>query len=251
MGFSGRNNWHFIQFKNKGRGRTRGFWIFFIAFIQKRGTNGIGKKELLRIDDKFKVYNKLNEVFIKNIIQIRKDWLAISAHNRNYFIIEVDTDKASKIYSFETYEEAEVKYFEKFKESQESNFVLTHIEKPNFKRLCIAYASYVLTKHDYLKDWNDLTVDVLKESIENENNQDLIFFEEYTKRNLDDQIKLIRSEINELKKYNKSTEVNKEGFDEWLEDIKEQLAEVQTLLDSRENAKGDSKRGLIKKILGI
>jgi hypothetical protein len=37
------------------------------------------------------------------------------------------------------------------------NFVLTHAEKPNFKRICIAYASYMLVNHDYLEDWNEFT----------------------------------------------------------------------------------------------
>jgi ppGpp synthetase/RelA/SpoT-type nucleotidyltranferase len=227
------------------------FEKFLLLFSNKNNLSNSEKKELLKIDDKFKVYNKLNEVFVKNHIQIRMDWLKISNQNNNYFIIEVDAEKTSKIYSFNTYEKAEENYFNKFKENNNSNFVLTHIEKPNFKRLCIAYASYVLIKHDYLNDWNEFTSDVLKESIDKNNKIDLHFFKNYTKRNLDDQMALIKSELDEAKKYKETSEIDTKGFEEWVNEIKENLEKVTNLAMKRANANGKSKKGFIQKLLGI
>ena len=227
------------------------FEKFLLLFSNKNNLSNSEKKELLKIDDKFKVYNKLNEVFVKNHIQIRMDWLKISNQNNNYFIIEVDAEKTSKIYSFNTYEKAEENYFNKFKENNNSNFVLTHIEKPNFKRLCIAYASYVLIKHDYLNDWNEFTSDILKESIDKNNKIDLHFFKNYTKRNLDDQMALIKSELDEAKKYKETSEIDTKGFEEWVNEIKENLEKVTNLAMKRANANGKSKKGFIQKLLGI
>jgi len=224
---------------------------FLLLFSRKQELSIPEKKELLKIDDKYKIYHKLNEAFVRNKYKIRKDWLAISSLNNSYFIIEVDAEKTSKIYSFTSYEEAENNYFKKFKESNNSNFVLTHIEKPKFRRLCIAYASYVLVKHDYLDDWNKFTIDILKESIEQNNDEDLHYFKEYTKRNLDDQIILIKNELNEYKDYKKNSEHDYEGFKEWLEEIDERLVKLTNLNKKSITARGNSKKNFIQKLLGI
>lgn len=231
--------------------RHPNFEKFLLLFSRKNDLSNIEKKELLRIDNKFKVYNKLNEVFVKNHIQIRMDWLKISNQNNNYFIIEVDKEKTSKIYSFNSYEIAEENYFNKFKENNNSNFVLTHIEKPNFKRLCIAYASYVLIKHDYLDDWNKFTFDILRESIHKNNKEDLRFFKDYTKRNLDDQMSLIKSELEEVEKYKETSEVDTAGFEEWVNEIQEKLLRVADLAIKQADANGKTKKGFIQKLLGI
>ncbi|TRX70359.1 hypothetical protein [Carboxylicivirga sp. M1479] len=123
------------------------------------------KKEVIELDEKYKIHSKFNEVFIKNHRNIRDEWFYHIGKNNNFFIIEVDSNKSSSISSYCSYENAESIYFEKFKQNEQSNFVLTHIEKPNFKRVCIAYASYVLINHDYLKDWYKIAKDVINHSL--------------------------------------------------------------------------------------
>ncbi len=206
------------------------------------------KKEVIKIDDKYNVHSKLNEVFIKNHVKIRREWLEISPNKNPYFIIEVDENKTSKISSFSSYEIAENEYFEKFKISHNSNFVLTHIEKPNFKRLCIAYASYVLIKHDYLNDWNKYTSDILKQLINRKDFDQIKYFGEYTKRNLKEQLRLIESEFEEISNYRNENGDDYEGYNEWMDEIKERVRDLTKI--AIEQTQNKKRRSLWEKMFG-
>jgi ppGpp synthetase/RelA/SpoT-type nucleotidyltranferase len=184
------------------------------------------KREVITIDDKHKVHSKFNEVFIKNNTKIRMDWFGHIGKKNNFFIIEVDKNKTSNISSFETYEVAENTYFEKFKLKNQSNFVLTHIEKPNFKRVCIAYASYVLINHDYLNDWYKLAKDILNDLILSKNSKDAEKYKLYIQNNLTEQLDLLKKEVKEIREYRKDETHNLDGYEEWLEEIKERLVDI-------------------------
>jgi len=136
----------------------------------------IQKKEIIDIDAKYNIYKILNEVFLKNNISIRKSWLALSQTIDNfYFIIEVDANKKSNIISIKDYIEAEAKYFKMFLTNKTSNFVLTFIENPNYKKICIAYSSYILIKHDYLEDWSAFAKDIINEEKSNSSKSQMIY----------------------------------------------------------------------------
>lgn len=206
------------------------------------------QKELIKIDDKYNVHSKLNEVFIKNHVKIRKDWLGISPNKNPFFIIEVDENKSSNISSFQSYEIAETEYFKKFKVTSNSNFVLTHIEKPNFKRLCIAYASYVLIKHDYLNDWNKYTSDILDELVEKKDFEQIKYFKNYTQNNLQEQLRLLESELSEISKYQEENSSDIEGYNEWILEIKDRVADVTRIVIER--SKDKKKKNLWDKMFG-
>lgn len=202
------------------------------------------KKEVISIDDKYKVHSKFNEVFIKNNAKIRMDWFRHIGKENNYFIIEVDKNKMSNISSFESYEIAETTYFEKFKLKDKSNFVLTHIEKPNFKRVCIAYASYVLINHDYLNDWYKLAEEVLNKLIEQKQNKEAEEYKLYIQNNLKEQLALLKNEITELSEYKKDESHNLDGYEEWLEEIKERLVDITKIAIEQTTNEKDKNRWL-------
>lgn len=191
------------------------------------------KAEIIKIDSVNNIYNKLLSVFLSNHLSIRKDWLALREFkDNNFFIIEVDKDNKSTILSFKRYEDAEDVYFKMFLNNSESNFVLTHIEKPNFKRICTAYASYILTRHNYLDDWNYYVRDVLSEDLKNGNHKKITELGEFIKRNLDDRLAVLNSEIMFI-----STEINglsedksvPIGIEEWNEEIQDRIRNVEEL----------------------
>ncbi|WP_051941672.1 nucleotidyltransferase family protein [Maribacter forsetii] len=209
-------------------------------FLQSRIDNlsFIEKKEVINIDKKYKVHSKFNEVFIKNNKKIRMDWFCHIGKENNFFIIEVDKNKTSNISSFESYKVAEATYFEKFKLKKQSNFVLTHIEKPNFKRVCIAYASYVLINHEYLNDWYKIAVEVLNQLIESRDNQQAQVYKNYIKDNLKEQLDLLKNEIKEINEYKKDETYSLDGYEEWLEEINEKMVDItKVAVEQTTNAK--------------
>lgn len=225
------------------------FEKFLLLLSEKEVLSLSQIKELIQIDGKNNIHSKLNEVFIKNHVKIRRDWMGISANRNNYFIVEVDENKASNISSFESYEEAEHTYFEKFKYNSNSNFVLTHIEKPNFNRLCIAYASYVLIKHDYLNDWNRFTKNILDDCIKRKAHQQVQYYSNYIQRNLEDQMRLLDNELSEIEKYRNENSNDLEGFNEWLGEIKYRVREIAKIAIEH-SSYAEKKNNVWRKIFG-
>lgn len=195
----------------------------FLLLLSRKNTLTIKDKvRIIEIDKNNSIYLKLNEVFVQNHLQVRKDWVGLSNLSNSYFIIEVDSEKKSNLISFQSYKSAEEKYFKMFGEKNKSNFVLTHVEKPNFKRVCIAYASYMLVNHDYLEDWNEFTKDIIMDNTIKKSQSNFDYFSEYIRRNLKDQFNLVKSEISEYNSYSDKEEKN-DGLNEWLNEIQEKM----------------------------
>jgi len=220
----------------------------FLLLLSDKSNLGIPQKqEMIGIDNKHSLHSKLNEVFIKNHVKIRKDWLTISPNQNPYFIIEVDSNKTSNIYSYSNYETAEKVYFEKFKENNESYFVLTHLEKPNFNRLCLAYASYVLIKHDYMNDWSKFTSDLIEYFIEKEDYNNIKFYRNYIQRNLTLQLDLLSNDFKEMEDYKNQNTLDYSEYEEWFDELKTRLGEIMKIVTERQN---DKKRSFWSKMLG-
>ena len=203
--------------------------------IDKDLLNISQKAEIIRIDSELGIYNKLLAVFLNNNLSIRKDWVKLrESGDNNYFIIEVDSSNKSNIISFKDYEEAEKIYFKMFLNNTESNFVLTHIEKPTFNRICTAYSSYVLTRHNYLDDWSSFVRDLISEDLKNGQYKKLSEVEEFIKRNLKDRLSILTSEIaylnEEINNVPESENLTEfQWMTEWNEEISERFKNVEDL----------------------
>ncbi len=111
----------------------------------------IGEKyEIFRILRDRKYFEKLSEVFSKNYLIVRKQWLKFETKtNHKYFLIEVDNNTPS-IKSYPTFEEAENEYFELYRAKAHTNIVLTYLQNHSYELLATAYANYILTFHSFL-----------------------------------------------------------------------------------------------------
>lgn len=222
------------------------FEKFLFLFSKKENLAYSQIVELLKIDSKFDINKRLNEVFLKNHSRVRRDVSKANGGTNNYFIIEVDENKVSRISSFKSYEIAENQYFEKFKELSSSHFVLTVIEKPNFKRLCIAYASYVLIKHDYLEDWNHFIDVIIEKSKRERKFRRERDFRNYKRENLQEQLKILKTEVKEIRQYQKENSEDVYGYAEWSFELKQRINQVQNQLYTLD--KEESKLSLWDKI---
>ncbi|WP_408033069.1 RelA/SpoT domain-containing protein [Tenacibaculum xiamenense] len=225
------------------------FKKFLSLFSNKSRLKISQKEELINIDRKYEIYKTLNEIFIKNYMKLRSDWLAINSNKNPYFILEIDDNKTSHINSYSEYETAEKAYFNKFKEQSNSNIVLIHIEKPNFKKLSIAYKSYLLIKHDYMNDWDKLTSDILDHYMKKETHDKIIFYKEYIQHNLSFQIDLLNNEFKKEKKSKNKADYSE--YEEWFYDLEEKLLEIQKIVPEEQvEIKEEKKRNFWSKMFG-
>ena len=226
--------------------------FLYLLSLQKNKLSIAEKKSIIDVDKKYEIYPLLNSVFIKNHISIRKSWIKLSETIDNYyFIIEVDEEKKSNIISINNYKDAEEKYFKMFITETPSNFVLAYIERPNFKKICVAYASYMMVKHDYLNDWSDFVKDIIDYDLKSKKKESFNLYKDYFRRNLDNQIELISNEILEVKEHMNVNKGNYSfGVTEWLDELKERNNICSKFNDEIKELKKTQDKGLWSKIFG-
>lgn len=115
--------------------------------------------------DKTDFISKLSNTFRKNNNEVKKRW-SRQKKSHSFFLIEVSKKEIPTLNSFRTFKEAEEEYFKRYKESPNANIVLTSIRKPNFKQISIAYANYILSYHNFIKDIKPILKEMAREAIE-------------------------------------------------------------------------------------
>jgi len=125
-----------------------------MLFLLSKGINRLDENELsefFKIVKNKSFVDKVNDVFVKNSLEVRKQWSSIEKKfNYSFYLISVDQENKSTIESYRTFIDAEEKYFEKFKEHPDNNIVLTHISDAKFEQISKAYSNYTLTRHSFI-----------------------------------------------------------------------------------------------------
>lgn len=186
------------------------------------------KKEISRIIKQYNYFEKLSEVFSRNYIKVRRQWFEIeSKSNHKFFLIETSKDDVPKIDSFKTINEAEENYFNVYKSRQNANIVLTHLQRPNYNQISIAYSNYILTFHSFLTECYEILESLIVESLEKK--QYLEYFKIFNLYNslVFNHIKNLMSEVREIETYNEEQK-NRKNRDkrkerEWISDIQKQV----------------------------
>ena len=128
------------------------------------------KHYVFNVLNDYKYFKKLNEVFIGNFLEVRKQWVLLeSKGNHKYFLIEVSKDNKPKLTSYPTFEKAEDAYFNLYKTNNSSNIVLTYIQNHSFELLAKAYANYVLTSHTFMYDCLAILESLILDYLKNRN----------------------------------------------------------------------------------
>lgn len=107
----------------------------------------------------------LSDTFRKNNTEVKKRWSSEDKKN-SFFLIEASKTEIPTLKSFETFEEAENVYFERYKENPSAELVLTSIKKPNFRQISVAYANYILSYHTFMTDIRPIIQELAKEALE-------------------------------------------------------------------------------------
>ena len=221
----------------------------FLLSLDKENLDTSKIARILEIDSKYEIYKKLNQIFIQNHISIRKSWLnanAIKSHS--YFIIEVDKYKKSNIKALDNYQLAEEEYFKMFLSNQTSNFVLIFIENPKFKEVCVAYASYMMIKHDYLDDWNYFANKILRSESRHGEIKSYNTYKDFIDRNLTDQQNLIDSEIKEINNHIDDYKEIKSAIKDWINELNERSSKINLFVNELRELKPPNKPSFLKKL---
>ncbi len=197
--------------------------------------------EHLSISDKYQIFKtlknynyfeKLSEVFSKNYLIVRKQWLQLeSKSNHKYFLIEVDNNTPT-ITSFSSSIEAEKKYFEQYKAKALNNIVLTYLQNHNYELLTTAYANYILTFHNFLFECLQIIESLIVDCLENNKFIELQktftlyneFIFEFNKNIINEIDETIESQFMNLT--NKERDKLKKKHKLWILDINKQIKKI-------------------------
>lgn len=115
--------------------------------------------------DRSNFISVLSRTFRKNNAEVKKRWSSEDKKN-SFFLIEASKTEIPTLKSFATFEQAENAYFERYKENQSAEIVLTSIKKPNFKQISVAYANYILSYHTFTSDIRPIIQELAREALE-------------------------------------------------------------------------------------
>lgn len=144
----------FYGTKNKESGSISQLGRFLYLYSIAEDLTEEEFSEMLKIERKVKVFEKMSNVLTRNYLNIRLKWLK-QKQKGSYFVITANK-KGSDIVSFPTFKEAETAYYEKYLDNSDSNIVLTHIRMPDFSQISMAYSNYVLAMHAFFDDYRVL-----------------------------------------------------------------------------------------------
>lgn len=140
--------------KNKERGAESQLGRFLYLYSKAEDLTKEEFSEMLKIERKVKVFERMSNVLTRNYLNIRRQWLKQKTKG-SYFVITANKN-GSEIISFPTFKEAETAYYEKYLANSDSNIVLTHLRMPDFNQISMAYSNYVLAMHAFFDDYRVL-----------------------------------------------------------------------------------------------
>lgn len=140
--------------KNKESGAESQLGRFLYLYSKAEDLTKEEFSEMLKIERKVKVFERMSNVLTRNYLNIRRQWLKQKTKG-SYFVITANKN-GSEIVSFPSFKEAETSYYEKYLANSDSNIVLTHLRMPDFNQISMAYSNYVLAMHAFFDDYRVL-----------------------------------------------------------------------------------------------
>lgn len=189
--------------------------------------------------DKYDIISQLHNVFLQNIL-LRYDWInTYSSAMKNFYLIESGVNFQTKIENFQTFQEAECAYFERFKQDFNANLVLTQIPNVTFEQLSTAYSNYVLSTHNFTTDCINRCLKEIRKALRNRNLKQF-------KKSLDTYLKVIAYQIirinQEIYTLNNTTILKKNPkHREWIKDLQKQVAQLNSRRDKLQSLYRETK----------
>lgn len=195
---------------------------FLYLFSKKENLDMLEKKELIKIEDSYKIYQKMCDLFAKNYLHIRKQWIS-RTKGGDFYVIEAGRDFKPTIDSYHNYIEAENAYYEKYVANRDSNIVLTYIPHAKFKQISTAYSNYILTVHSFFYDYKSFIEEQVLSNIQEKKGWKIWTSLKIYRKNVIIYIKTLQEELIELTKSYQDNSIKKNHKKEWEQDIIEEI----------------------------
>lgn len=164
--------------------------------------------------------NRINEVFVRNYIDVRKQWMQLQSYSKNsFYLIEAKRNESPQIDSYNSFIEAEKAYFERFQQNSNSNIVLTNIPRATYEQISVAYSNYMLSTHNFSDDCLNRYQRQIKDTLIHKKylNYARYFFQYCS--TLVCSLNLLKTEIDSLNKLITKDNKHKIKVKEWARDI--------------------------------
>lgn len=148
-------------------------------------------------------------------------------------MIETKKDEVPKITSYKKFDEAEENYFSIYKNNQTANVVLTHLTKPNYEQISIAYSNYILTFHSFLDDSYEIFERLIEKTLIDKKYFEFIKYFTLYNEIVYNHVKNLMSEVFEVFQISKKNSTNSQNYKlkqkekDWVQDIKNQVKKRQ------------------------
>ena len=207
--------------KHKEQGSSGKLGRFLCLYSKASDLSSIEFSEMLRTERKMKVFERMSEVLTGNYINIRKQWLKQESRGNYYVIIANRT--SSEIISYQTFREAESSYYEKYRTNRDCNIVLTHLNKPEFNQISMAYSNYVLAMHAFFDDYRVLVSEKITVCVKE--NDYYNFFKDFGiyNNNLKCHFRNLSLEVESIKACFKDNSISKKQLKQWQKELVERL----------------------------
>lgn len=225
----------------------------FYKFHQLLAANDRAKNDdafIIQTIVKYDIIGKIDEILVKNIVNVRRQWVDImsSTNDAKYFFITTDIKNQAQIKAFNTYSEAESHYYSTFEANPNNNMVLVSMPNVTFDAISVAYSNYVLACHKFTHTLHSLFANYVKKYYLDESYVIMNFITYYRQR-----ATTITRYISIEVKYIKSLAptCNRQIIEEWFLDVQRRLNDFKDDVNILNNVAvrqliiGDTK-GLVK-----
>lgn len=207
--------------KNKERGAESQLGRFLYLYSKAEDLTKEEFSEMLKIERKVKVFERMSNVLTRNYLNIRRQWLKQKTKG-SYFVITANKS-GSEIVSFPTFKEAETAYYEKYLANSDSNIVLTHLRMPDFNQISMAYSNYVLAMHAFFDDYRVLVSRKIIMCIKDGFYYKFIkYFKIYTS-NVRCHFENLSLEIHSINECNNDPSISRNQINKWMGEINTRL----------------------------
>lgn len=236
--------------KNKEHGAVSRLGRFLFLYSKAEDLTKKEFSEMIKIERKVKVFERMSNVLTRNYLNIRRQWL--KQKTKGSFFVITANKRGSEIVSFPTFKEAETAYYEKYLANSDSNIVLTHLKMPDFNQISMAYSNYMLAMHAFFDDYRVLVsrkiIMCLKDGVYY---KFFKYFKIYTS-NVRCHFENLSLEIQSINDCNNDPTISRNQINKWVGEIKTRLTlwvrETRGFLSEigRESWRNPLKRWLVK-----